>query len=494
MLEIREQLIEGYMLMRAFPWLGALLFFAREGEVMKRKKIFLLCGLAVICCFIGLAGCNRGRVHDMQFVAAAEPTCTEEGRKAYWFCKDCNKYFADEGGATEISPDSLAIEAAGHDISEEWSYNGEEHWHECKRCSEKFESAPHVFGETDYCTCGFEIPSTENPAYRLSEDKSYCIITGIGDAETEYLFIPREIDGKPVKEIADNAFKGNTEIKSVRISSSVVSIGDYAFAGCSNLDGITIGINVKTLGDNAFSHCKKLKEINFNAENMDDLGDIVMEYYNTAFFDAGVDEDGITVTFGDSVERIPAFLFVISKSWEGSPNIKSVKMGKNITTIGDGAFCGCSTLEKVAFSEAVTTIGLGAFAYCSGLTGELVLPDKVKTIGLQAFSETEIIGVTIPSSVNYVGRWAFSDCKKLNEVRYKGDIADWCAISFGGWGWRGVYIENLYINNELVKDLIIPEGVTDIGSYAFNGFSGLTSVTISASLTSIGSSAISQCI
>ena len=130
------------------------------------------------------------------------------------------------------------------------------------------------------------------------------------------------------------------------------------------------------------------------------------------------------------------FLFVFSKSWEGSPNIKSVNMGKNITTIGDGAFGGCSTLEKVAFSEAVTTIGLGAFAYCSGLTGELVLPDKVKTIGLQAFSETEIIGVTIPSSVNYVGRWAFSDCKKLNEVRYKGDIADWCAISFGGWGWR----------------------------------------------------------
>ena len=88
---------------------------------------------------------------------------------------------------------------------------------------------------------------------------------------------------------------------------------------------------------------------------------------------------------------------------------------------------------------------------------------------------------------------AFSGCSSLTNV-YITDIAAWCKISFhNSYANPSFYAHNLYLNNELVTELIIPDGVTNIGDYAFSGCSSLTSITIPNSVKRISDSAFANC-
>ena len=143
--------------------------------------------------------------------------------------------------------------------------------------------------------------------------------------------------------------------------------------------------------------------------------------------------------------------------------------------------------------DGVTSIGAEAFYYCSGLTS-VTIPNGVTSIGADAFFGCRgLTSVTIPNSMTSIGYNAFSGCSGLTAVRIA-DLAAWCGISFGNASANPLYYaHNLYVNNALIKDLTIPDGVTSIGDYAFYGCDGITSVKIPDSVTSIGSSAFYGC-
>ena len=157
-------------------------------------------------------------------------------------------------------------------------------------------------------------------------------------------------------------------------------------------------------------------------------------------------------------------------------NYELVAKVKQATVIAksDGKYSGKVVIpESVEFngiSHSVTSIGWWAFSDCSGLTS-----------------------VTIPNSVTSIGTEAFSGCSGLTSVHIS-DIAAWCKIDFEGSSSNPLsYAHHLYLNGEEVKDLVIPNSVTSIGSYVFYYCSGLTSVTIPNSVTSIGSLAFYSC-
>ncbi len=142
---------------------------------------------------------------------------------------------------------------------------------------------------------------------------------------------------------------------------------------------------------------------------------------------------------------------------------------------------------------SVISIGVEAFKNCSTLTS-VTIPNSVTTIGNYAFSGcSKLTSITIPNSVTSIGAYAFEGCSKLTAVHIS-DLAAWCKIAFDtSFANPLYYAHNLYLNGTLVTDLVIPDGVTSIGSYAFCGCTGLTSVTIPNSVTSIGQIAFSGC-
>ena len=112
-----------------------------------------------------------------------------------------------------------------------------------------------------------------------------------------------------------------------------------------------------------------------------------------------------------------------------------------------------------------------------------------------------VTDLVIPDSVTEINAYAFLGCTGLTSatignsvVYYAGDIADWCGISFGDMYANPLcYAGKLYIDGQIVEDLVIPDSVTEIKAYAFSGCTGLTSVAIGNSVTDIGSNAFSGC-
>ena len=237
--------------------------------------------------------------------------------------------------------------------------------------------------------------------------------------------------------------------KSTTIPNSVTSIGDGTFYGCSGLTSITIPNSVTSIGIKAFRDCSGLISVT--------IPNSVTSIGNYAFQRCS----GLTsVTIPNSVTSIGKYAF------EDCFGLTSVAIGNSVTSIGDYAFFCCFGLTSVTIGNSVTSIGESAFAYCSGLTS-----------------------VTIPNSVTSIGEYAFADCSGLTSV-----VVDKNNGTYDSRDNCNAIIETS--TNKLVvgcKNSIIPNSVTSIGSYAFLGCSGLTSVTIPNSVTTIGDGAFCNC-
>ena len=177
-------------------------------------------------------------------------------------------------------------------------------------------------------------------------------------------------------------------------------------------------------------------------------------------------------------------------------SIKVLTIAEDVTKLSR-SFLICSVLESVVWNarHAADAYSDGQYVYpifyeIRSQIKSFTFGEDVEYIPTYLCSGcSKLTSVTIPNSVTSIGSAAFEDCSSLTSVHIT-DLAAWCNIDFVDFRANPLYIaHNLYLNGELVKDLVIPNGVTSIGNYAFDGCWSFTSVTIPNSVTSIGNSA-----
>ena len=169
--------------------------------------------------------------------------------------------------------------------------------------------------------------------------------------------------------------------------------------------------------------------------------------------------------------------------------LTNIEIPSSVTSIGERAFMGCSGLTGIEIPSSVTSIGEKAFMGCSGLTG-IKIPAGVTSIGSSAFYGcSRLTSIEIPAGVTSIGYGAFYGCSGLTSINVEAGN-----VSYDSRDNCNAIIEKA--TNTLIQgcnNTKIPSGVTKIGSFAFDGCSGLTSIEIPVGVTEIGSFAFDDC-
>ena len=296
------------------------------------------------------------------------------------------------------------------------------------------------------------------------------IVSNLYDADKECWVIQFDSD---VTKIGDRAFY-ECGITSITIPESVNTIGSSAFNRCLSLTRITIPDNVTSIGESAFYYCSSLTSLT--------LGKGVTAIGYSAFRECTGE-----LIINCNIPSVDSSSGVFSGS-----KFKSVTIGDGVTTIGATAFYNCSSLTSVTIGNSVTSIGATAFHNCSSLTS-VTIGNSVTSIGDWAFDGcSNLTSISIPCSVTTIGESAFN-CFGLTSVKIT-DISAWCKIDFETIASNPLNNKaNLYLNSELVTELVIPSDITEIKPYAFYSCKSLTSVTIPESVTAIGNYAFRGC-
>ncbi len=302
------------------------------------------------------------------------------------------------------------------------------------------------------------------------------------------------------------------QIKSVVIEEGVTHISNYSFTNHTVMTDVSIPASVTSIGGSIsgiFEDCDALTSVHIT-----DLA----AWCRIDF--SGANSNPLCRAKTLYLSGVPVTELTI-------PN--------DITVLKNYVFCNFEALTKVTLPDGLLSIGKYAFADCTALT-EIHIPDSVRSVGEYAFSFSDGL-IETEAGISYVDRWviqcdytnteavlradtvgiadaALRFCSNLKTIHipsslrvigdndfhpsvigvYITDIAAWCNIDFYNSLSNPLCVQSvLYVNGEPVTDLIIPQGVTDIGRLAFYAYGGLLTVTLPESVLSIGDHAFGQC-
>ena len=209
--------------------------------------------------------------------------------------------------------------------------------------------------------------------------------------------------------------------------------------------------------------------------------------------------DGIYYNFSGTEAIVTCFSHN-KNAYHGSVVIpESVTYNGNsysVTSIGSSAFIRCTGLTSITIPNSVTNIDGAAFNGCTGLTS-ITIPNSVTSIGSSAFQDcSNLISITIPNSVTSIGSGAFLDCSNLISITIPNSVTSIGGSAFEGTAWYNNLPDGLVYAGKVAykykgtmpanTSISIKEGTLEITSYAFLNCTGLTSITIPNSVTSIG--------
>ena len=294
-----------------------------------------------------------------------------------------------------------------------------------------------------------------------------------------------------------------SDIKSLVISEDVTYIGSYAFDGLTNVQSVKIGASVTKLGNYAFCGCDQMLAV-------------------------AIDENS-------SMEEIGSYCF------DDCSNLRYINIPDSVTTLGTAAFQTCTMLDHVMI-EGVTELGDDVFYCCENLSS-ISLAEGLKVIPNAAFARCfNLASVTIPTTVIRIEQYAFLAAHDDSiDVYYAGTSEQWDVISIdyhntyfdnaefhfsgeivasgnvteeitwalddsgvliiNGTGDMPSYEDGVGINDQDIAawvyedyhTVIISDGITSIGDYAFLWAEDLTTVVLTTSVASISWNAFDGC-
>lgn len=347
-------------------------------------------------------------------------------------------------------------------------------------------------GDAVVTGCADSVTKLVIPETITYDDKEYKVV-GIQDHAFDWAnhrslaLETADLGGLPL-EIGEYAFRGQKSLTTVTGMDNITAVSDYMFTACSALTSVADLSKVTSVGIQAFMNCSSLtalEGLNFSA-----LTSIRQEAFNNMeSFSLELGEH----TF-DSLESLGIRAFANTTGITGT-----VVLPERITEIPEGAFLNTG-ITGVDWSH-ITVIGKSAFSKCAGLT-ELHLPDSVTSIGERAFDGSGLTGeLQLPNSVTSIGNYAFRD------VKIEGNLVLPNALTFLGiYAFRGTAISSVtfpstlknignyafYSCSNLSGTLIIPEGVVSIGTAAFTK-TGIEKLELADSVQTISAGAFSTC-
>ena len=321
--------------------------------------------------------------------------------------------------------------------------------------------------------------------------------------------------GNSITVISDDSFYGCTKLESIVTPSTVTEIKSSAFSGCTSLKNVTLNEGLTLIGSNAFANCDSL----------------------------------VSIKIPDSVTTINSYAF------GDCDNLKSIAIGKNVTAIGNAIAYGSTSLTAITINAENPNYSVDEYGVlfnkdktiliqypCGSPLTEYTIPDSVKTVQTYAFNKSaNLKTVTIPLSVTTIEDRAFDETPNLKNIIYKGTKEDWetritynadknAKLKYNLITFEPTDVENVtticgdnatwtlnlntgkmiisgtgdmydfeyndcpWINyRDYIKEVVISEGITRIGSYAFYYCKNLKTIAIPSTVTSIGGDVFSIC-
>ena len=409
-------------------------------------------------------------VTDVEVAATCKDTGLTEGSH----CSVCNEVLTAQTVVPKTEEHTPVTDAAVAATCKDTGLTEGSH---CSVCNEvlvaqtstpKREDHSYING---YCSCGLTVIS-EDLILQASEGLVFETTTGgyslagIGTCRDEFLIIPAMHKGKKVVAISKGAFEEVKTFKKVFVPSTISQIGEIAFAYCSAMTEMIFAENsqLSTIGAHAF-------------------------YYS---------------------------------------GLISIVLPEGLKMLDQAAFHSCKSLQEITMPSTLQTVSANAFRYSSALSKvyirdvgawcQISFKDKYSNPAYLAkniyFTDGELITfLDIPEGVTSISAFAFYEVKSIKKIAFPKSLKKISYDAFYGTSYVEMHIADLavwcnmdidrastlpgkttlYLNEEEIVDLTIPNTVTSIGAYVFSGISSIKTVTMGDHVTSMGIGAFRNC-
>lgn len=299
-----------------------------------------------------------------------------------------------------------------------------------------------------------------------------------------------------VTEIANEAFKGSSNITSVYIPNTIKTIWASAFENCTSLLSVTIPESVTYIHAHTFSNCSSLISVTIP----ESVTQIEMEAFKgcSSLTTVSLPEDLTDLNWGafenctslKSIKIPKGVNRIENDTFRGCTNLKEIELHDSLFYIDNGAFYHCSSIESIKLPANLMGLGQtgsyhgwsdgnGVFQGCTNLLS-IDLPPILMTLGDEAFAQcTSLRKVVIPEHCRDLGSHIFCECINLQEITFPSFLLEIPA--------------SILEDCTSITSISIPDRVTILRNSCFRGCLSLKEVKIGPNVTELESKCFRDC-